>query len=194
MCTVYQMMHFFRMRDYVFSSLSIGCGLEQMYLSVNVPDTHVSGAKVEDVSFSVWIPGSCFCYTHELCLKSMKLTFVPQFQHLVRSNWIPPSCNCCQQRTSCTHSKTETREWAYTPTQRAMIGKYCTYLKMVEITAKPKGRPPVLLGLDEKLTKFPKGIKAKGGVVNIHAVWAITDAFIATVVTHPLPCILRISV
>ena len=100
----------------------------------------------------------------------------------------------------------------YTPTQRAMIGKYALengnerarkhflskfpylpestirYFKkayreelektrkksdpqpVVEIIAKPKGRPPILLDLDEKLIKFLKAIRAKGGVVNAHVV------------------------
>ena len=97
----------------------------------------------------------------------------------------------------------------YTPTQRAMIGKYALengnerarkhflskfpylpestirYFKkayreelekksdpqpVVEIIAKPKGRPPILLDLDEKLIKFLKAIRAKGGVVNVHVV------------------------
>ena len=51
---------------------------------------------------------------------------------------------------------------------------------VVEITAKPKGRPPVLLDLDEKLIKFLKPVTAKGGVVNIHVVRAATDALIAS--------------
>ena len=110
----------------------------------------------------------------------------------------------------------------YTPTQRAMIGKYalengnerarkhflskfpnlpestiryfkkayreelekkrkkCDPQPVVEITARPKGRPPILLDLDEKLMKFLKAIRAKGGVVNIHVVRAATDALIAS--------------
>ena len=51
---------------------------------------------------------------------------------------------------------------------------------MVEIIVKPKGRPPILLDLDEKLIKFLKAVRAKGGVVNIHVVRAATDALIAS--------------
>lgn len=110
----------------------------------------------------------------------------------------------------------------YTPTQRAMIGKYalengnerarkhflseflnlpestirhfkkayCEELEkkrrkahpqpVVEIAAKPKGHPPILLDLDEKMLKFLKAIRSKGGVVNIHVVRAATDALIAS--------------
>ena len=59
---------------------------------------------------------------------------------------------------------------------------------MVEIAAKPKGRPPILLDLDEKMLKFLRGIRSKGGVVNIHVVRAATDALIASnpsSSTHP---------
>ena len=58
--------------------------------------------------------------------------------------------------------------------------KKCDPQPVVEITAKPKGRPPILLDLDEKLIKFLKAIRAKGGVVNIHVVRAATDALIAS--------------
>ena len=56
--------------------------------------------------------------------------------------------------------------------------KKCDPQPVVEITAKPRGRPPILLDLDEKLIKFLKAIRAKGGVVNIHVVRATTDALI----------------
>ena len=46
---------------------------------------------------------------------------------------------------------------------------------VVEIAAKPKGCPPILLDLDEKMLKFLKAIRSKGGVVNIHVVRAATD-------------------
>ena len=58
--------------------------------------------------------------------------------------------------------------------------KKCDPQPVVEITAKPKGHPPILLDLDEKLIKFLKAIRAKGGVVNIHVVRATTDALIAS--------------
>ena len=38
------------------------------------------------------------------------------------------------------------------------------------ITSKPKGRPPLLLELDEKLIGFIRAIRSKGGVINIHVV------------------------
>ena len=41
---------------------------------------------------------------------------------------------------------------------------------VIQIATKPKGRPPILLDLDEKLIKFLKAVRAKGGVVNIHIV------------------------
>ena len=48
------------------------------------------------------------------------------------------------------------------------------------ITAKPKGRPALLLDLDEKLIKFLKAVKAKGAVVNIHVVRATAKALISS--------------
>ena len=56
------------------------------------------------------------------------------------------------------------------------------HILVVEITAKPKDRPPIL-DLDEKLIKSLKAIRAKG-VVNIiiiiHVIRAATDALIAS--------------
>ena len=49
---------------------------------------------------------------------------------------------------------------------------------VTEIPHKLKGRPPILLELDEKLIKFLRAIRAKGGVVNIHVVRATTAALI----------------
>ena len=69
--------------------------------------------------------------------------------------------------------------------------KKCDPQPVVDITAKPKGHPPILLDLDEKLIKFLKAIRAKGGVVNIHVVRA--TQMHSLLVTHPLPCIFRIS-
>ena len=46
------------------------------------------------------------------------------------------------------------------------------------ITAQPRGRPPLLLELDEKLIKFLRPVRAKGGVINIHVVRAATKALI----------------
>ena len=49
---------------------------------------------------------------------------------------------------------------------------------VVEIPAQPRGRPPLLLELDEKLMKYLRAIRSKGGVVNIHVVRAATHALI----------------
>ena len=46
------------------------------------------------------------------------------------------------------------------------------------IRAQPKGRPPILLDLDEKLVTFLKAVRTKGGVVNIHVVRAVAKALI----------------
>ena len=48
----------------------------------------------------------------------------------------------------------------------------------MQIPAKPKGRPPILLDLDEKLIKFLKAIRVKGGVVNIYIFRAAAKALI----------------
>lgn len=42
----------------------------------------------------------------------------------------------------------------------------------------PKGRPPLMLSLDQKLIKFLKAVRSKGGVVNIHVVRATAQALI----------------
>ena len=49
-----------------------------------------------------------------------------------------------------------------------------------EIVPKTRGRPPILLELDEKLRKVLKAIRMKGGVVNIHVVRATATALIKT--------------
>ena len=51
---------------------------------------------------------------------------------------------------------------------------------VVEIAAKPKGCPPILLDLAEKMLKFLKAIRSKGSVENIHVVQAATDTLIAS--------------
>ena len=48
------------------------------------------------------------------------------------------------------------------------------------IPSKVRGRPPVLMELDEKLIWFIKGIRGRGGVINIHGVRAVTQALIAS--------------
>ena len=49
---------------------------------------------------------------------------------------------------------------------------------VTQIPTKPKGRPPILLDLDEKLIKFFKAVRVKGGVVNIHIVRVAAKALI----------------
>ncbi len=48
------------------------------------------------------------------------------------------------------------------------------------IAAKPKGRPPLLLDLDERLVTYLKAVRVKGGVVNIHVVRAVAKALITS--------------
>lgn len=48
------------------------------------------------------------------------------------------------------------------------------------IPALPRGRPPILQELDEKLLKFLRAVRCKGGVVNRHVVRAATTALIAS--------------
>ena len=47
-----------------------------------------------------------------------------------------------------------------------------------EIPHKPRGRPPILLELDEKLIKFLCAVRNRGGVVNKHVVRASAKALI----------------
>ena len=46
------------------------------------------------------------------------------------------------------------------------------------LPVKPKGRPPLLLELDDKSIKFLKVVRSKGGVVNIHVVRTTAEALI----------------
>ena len=48
------------------------------------------------------------------------------------------------------------------------------------LPSKPRGRPPVLLELDEKLIKFLRALRSKGGVINIHVVRATATALISS--------------
>ena len=52
------------------------------------------------------------------------------------------------------------------------------------ITMKDRGRPPILLELDEKLITFLRALRTKGGVINIHVVRATTKALIES---NPAP-------
>ena len=53
-------------------------------------------------------------------------------------------------------------------------------LPITALPCKPRGRPPISLELDEKLIKFLRAVRSKGGVVNIHVVRAATTALIAS--------------
>ncbi len=51
------------------------------------------------------------------------------------------------------------------------------------ITAIPsgvRGRPPILMELDQKLIKFLRAVRTKGGVINVHVVRAAATALIAS--------------
>lgn len=52
------------------------------------------------------------------------------------------------------------------------------------IPVKDRGRPPILLDLDEKLITFLRALRTKGGVINIHVVRATTKALIES---NPTP-------
>ena len=49
---------------------------------------------------------------------------------------------------------------------------------MTKIVTQPRGRPPILLELDDKLLKLLLAIRAKGGIINVHVVRATTKALI----------------
>lgn len=49
---------------------------------------------------------------------------------------------------------------------------------VTKLPVKPKGRPPIMLDLDEKFIKFLKAVCGKGGVVNSHVVRATAGALI----------------
>jgi len=49
---------------------------------------------------------------------------------------------------------------------------------ITRIITQPKGRPPILLELDDKLLKLLLAIRAKGGVINIHVICATAKALI----------------
>ena len=55
---------------------------------------------------------------------------------------------------------------------------------VTEIPVKDRGRPPILLDLDENLITFIRALRTKGGVINIHVVRAITKALIES---NPAP-------
>ena len=58
--------------------------------------------------------------------------------------------------------------------------------EVLSLPSKVRGRPPILMELDGKLMRFLKGIRGRGGVINIHVVRAVTQALIDcnTSLTH----------
>lgn len=52
--------------------------------------------------------------------------------------------------------------------------------EVVCIPSEVRGRPPILMELDKKLLTFLKGIRNRGGVINIHVVRAVTHALITS--------------
>ena len=57
---------------------------------------------------------------------------------------------------------------------------------VLSLPLKVHGRPPILMELDGKLIRFLKGIRGRGGVINIHVLRAATQALIDcnTSLTH----------
>ena len=48
--------------------------------------------------------------------------------------------------------------------------------EVICIPSEVRGRPPVLMDLDNKLLTFLKGIRSRGGVINVHVVRGVTHA------------------
>ena len=53
-----------------------------------------------------------------------------------------------------------------------------TTIRVTALPTRPRGRPPLLLELDEKLLQFLNAMRARGGVINSHVVRATADAII----------------
>ena len=53
-----------------------------------------------------------------------------------------------------------------------------TTIRVTALPTRPRGRPPLLLELNEKLLQFLNAIRARGGVIKSHVVRATADAFI----------------
>ena len=54
--------------------------------------------------------------------------------------------------------------------------------EVLSLPSKVRGRPPILMELDGKLIRFLKGIRGRGGVINIHVAQALFDC--NTSLTH----------
>ena len=52
--------------------------------------------------------------------------------------------------------------------------------EVICIPSEVRGRPPILMDLDNKLLTFLKGIRSRGGVINVHVVQGVTHALITS--------------
>ena len=52
--------------------------------------------------------------------------------------------------------------------------------EVICIPSEVRGRPPILTDLDNKLLTFLKGIRSRGGVINVHEVRGVTHALITS--------------
>ena len=55
---------------------------------------------------------------------------------------------------------------------------------ITRIVTQPKGKTPILLELDDKLWKFLLAIRAKGGVIKIHVVYAQLKHLLIVTLDH----------
>ena len=52
--------------------------------------------------------------------------------------------------------------------------------EVIRIPSQVRGRPPILMDLDNKLLTFLKDIRSNGGVINVHVVRGVTHALITS--------------
>ena len=52
--------------------------------------------------------------------------------------------------------------------------------EVICIPSEVRGRPPILMELDNKLLTFLKGIRSRGGAINVHVVRGVTHAIITS--------------
>ena len=52
--------------------------------------------------------------------------------------------------------------------------------EVICILSEVRGRPPILMDLDNKLLTFLKRIQSRGGVINVHVVRGVTHALITS--------------
>ena len=70
-------------------------------------------------------------------------------------------------------------KWAYKD-QLHVQRKQLHPQPVTTLPSKPRGWPPALLELDEKLIKFLRALRSKGGVINIHVVRATATTLISS--------------